>query len=185
MLIMSPVNSSMVFLSRRCIETNLLECLNGWILALHDRKSVIALYVDFEKAFDSVSHNKLCHKLLSYGIHGNLFSLLENFFADRSQCTRVDNSCSTKINLCSGVIQGSCLGPLLFILYTNYIVQLFDGLCVCKLYADDLKLYSMVESPTDLQSIGCIKYRLFKWAYTWQLGIAYKSVLLCLLAVTV
>jgi len=73
-LMMSSVNSSM-FLSRRCTETNLLECLNGWILALHDRKSVIALYVDFAKAFDSVSHNKLCQKLLSYGIHGNLFRL--------------------------------------------------------------------------------------------------------------
>jgi len=47
---------------------------------------------------------------------------------------------NTNIKLSSGVIQGSCLGPLLFILYTNDIVQLFDGLCDCKLYADDLKL---------------------------------------------
>ena len=93
----------------------------------------MALYVDFAKASDSVSHNKLCHKLLSYGIAGNMYSLLENFLADRSQYTRVGNSCSTKINLCSGVIQGSCLSPLPFILYINDIVQLFDVLCVCKL----------------------------------------------------
>jgi len=163
------------FLSRRCTETNLLECLNDWTLALHDHKSVTALYVDFAKAFDSVSHNKLCHKLLSYGIAGNLYSLLENFLADRSQCTRVGNSCSTKINLCSGVIQGSCLGPLLFILYINDIVQLFDGLCVCKLYADDLKLYSIVESPFDPQTMQDALNRLFKWADTWQLGISYKK----------
>ena len=90
------------FLSRRC--TNLFECLNDWTLALHNRKSVIALYVDFAKAFDSVSHNKLCHKLLSYGIDGNLYSLLENFLADRSQCTRVGNSCSMNIRLSSSVI---------------------------------------------------------------------------------
>jgi len=101
----------------------------------------MALYIDFAKAFDTVSHNKLCHKLLSYSIDGNLYSLLENFLAERLQCTRVGNSCSTKISLRSGVIQGSCLGPLLFVLYVNDIVQLFDGLCVCKLYADDLKLY--------------------------------------------
>jgi len=163
------------FLSRRCTESNLLECLNDWTLALHNRKSVIALYVDFAKAFDSVSHNKLCHKLLSYGIDGSLFSLLENFLADRSQCTRVGNSYSTKISLRSGVIQGSCLGPLLFILYTNDIVQLFDGLCICKLYADDLKLYSTVESPTDLQSMQDALNRLLKWSDTWQLGIAYKK----------
>jgi len=60
------------FLSRRCTEGNLLECLNDWTLALHNRKSVIAPYVDFAKAFDSVSHNKLCHKFLSYGIDDNL-----------------------------------------------------------------------------------------------------------------
>jgi len=163
------------FLSRRCTETNLLECLNDWTLALHDRKSVMAVYVDFAKAFDSVSHKKLCHKLLSYGIDGNLYSLLENFLADRSQCTRVGNSYSTQINLCSGVIQGSCLGPLLFILYINDIVQLFDGLCVCKLYADDLKLYSIVESPTDHQTMQYALNRLFKWADTWQLNISYKK----------
>ena len=56
------------FLSRRCTETNLLERLNDWTLALHDCKSVIALYVDFAKAFNSVSHNKLCQKLLSITI---------------------------------------------------------------------------------------------------------------------
>jgi len=103
----------------------------------------------------------------------------------RSQCTRVGNSGATKINLHSGVIQGSCLGPLLFILYTIDIVQLFDDLCVSKLYADDLKRYSMFESPADLQSIQDALNGLFKWADTWQLGIAYKNVLLCLLAVTV
>ena len=55
------------FLSRECTESNLLECLNDRTLALNNRKSVIALYVYFAKAFDGVSHYKLCHKLLSYG----------------------------------------------------------------------------------------------------------------------
>ena len=42
----------------------------------------------------------------------------------------------------SGVIQGSCLGPILIVLYINDIVKLFDEQCICKLYADDLKLYT-------------------------------------------
>jgi len=133
------------------------------------------LYVDFARASDSVSYNKLCHKFLSYGIDDNLYSLLENFLADRSLCTRVGNSCSTNIYLSGGVSQSSCLSPLLFILYINDIVQLVDGLCVCKLYADDLKLYSVVESPTDPQTMQDALNRLFKWADTWQLGISYKK----------
>jgi len=48
-------------------------------------------------------------------------------------------------------------------------------LCVCKLYADDLKLYSVVESPIDPQTMQDALNRLFKWAYTWQLGISYKK----------
>jgi len=64
---------------------------------------------------------------------------------------------------------------LLFILYINDTVQLFDGLCVCKLYADNLKLYSVVKSPTDPQIMQDAWNRLFKWADTWQLGISYKK----------
>ena len=48
-------------------------------------------------------------------------------------------------------------------------------MCVCKLYADDLKLYSVVESPIDPQTMQDALNRLFKWAYTWQLGISYKK----------
>ena len=81
----------------------------------------------------------------------------------------------TKISLRSGVIQGSCLGPLLFILYVNDIVQLFDGLCVCKLYADDLKLYLIVESRTDPQTMQHALNKLLKSADTWQLAISYNK----------
>ena len=64
---------------------------------------------------------------------------------------------------------------LLFILYINDTVQLFDGLCVCKLYADNLKLYSVVKSPIDPQIMQDALNRLFKWADTWQLAISYKK----------
>ena len=51
----------------------------------------------------------------------------------------------------------------LFVLYVNDIVQLFDGLCVCKLYADDLKLYSIVQSTTDTQTMQDALDKLLKW----------------------
>ena len=50
------------FLSTRSTSTNLLENLQDWTLAIRDKKSVFAVYIDFAKAFDTVSHNKLLHK---------------------------------------------------------------------------------------------------------------------------
>ena len=61
------------FLKKHSTTTNLMESLNDWTLSLSNHKSVLIAYIDFQKAFDSVSHPKLLHKLSSYGIHGNLF----------------------------------------------------------------------------------------------------------------
>ena len=58
----------------------------------------------------------------------------------------VGNALSSMKPLTSGVVQGSCLGPLLFVIYINDIVTLFDGQCTCKLYADDMKLYTIVHA---------------------------------------
>ena len=63
------------------------------------------------------------------------------------QCTRVGSSVSSMHYLSSGVIQGSCLGPLMFVIYINDVVKLFDEHCVAKLYADDLKMYMHANLP--------------------------------------
>jgi len=65
------------FLSTRSTSTNLLENLQDWTLAIRDKKSVFAVYIDFAKAFDTVSHNKLLHKLSCYGIRGNLLNWIK------------------------------------------------------------------------------------------------------------
>ena len=64
---------------------------------------------------------------------------IQNFLTDRTHSTRVGNYLSSIQYLTSGVIQGSCLGPILFVLYMNDIVSVFDQCCVSKLYANDLK----------------------------------------------
>ena len=56
------------FLKKHSTVTNLLESVNDWTFALSNRKSVVIAYIDFQKAFDSVSHPKLIHKLISYGV---------------------------------------------------------------------------------------------------------------------
>jgi len=105
------------FLSRRSTDGNLLECINDWTLALSNRNSVGAVYVDFSKAFDSVCHTKLIAKLSAVGIGGNLLSWIGEFLRDRTHCTKVGSSISAPTRVLSGVPQGSVLGPLLFVLY--------------------------------------------------------------------
>jgi len=60
---------------------------------------------------------------------------------------------SSPRQLISGVVQGSVLGPLLFLLYVDDVVKLFSSSALCKLYADDLKLYSIIQtSASELQN---------------------------------
>ena len=54
--------------------------MNDWTLVVRDRRSMDVIYFDFAKAFDSVSHPKLVHKLEAYGICGNLLNILTVFY---------------------------------------------------------------------------------------------------------
>ena len=76
-------------------------------------------YVDFAKAFDSVCHSKLVAKMRQYGIEGSLLEWISDFLSDRSHRTRVGAELSDGAAIISGVVQGSCLGPVLFLLFIN------------------------------------------------------------------
>ena len=126
------------FLARKSTVTNMLSCMN---CALMNRSSVAVAYIDFQKAFDSVCHTKLFCKLQSMGFTGNLLQWLVNFLTGRWQSTRVGNCMSDPARIISGVIQGSCIGPLLFLLYVNSLAGIFDYDVTCHLFADDVKLF--------------------------------------------
>jgi len=105
--------------------TNLLACFNDWTLALQDHCGVNVVYIDFAKAFDSVSHVKLIHRLKSYGIGDPLLLWIKNYLFDRFHCTRVGSVLSDFVYLISEVVQGSGLGPLLFVLYINELQKYY------------------------------------------------------------
>ena len=150
------------FLSKRSTGTNLLSCFQDWQLSVKDNKLVDAIYLDFRKAFDSLVHSKILVKLSSYGIGFELLSWIQSFLTGRSQRVIVDNALSKPINVSSGVVQGSVLGPLIFILFINDIVDCLstDGLNTtsCCIFADDLKLYSSYESTCVYSSLSTPKH---------------------------
>ena len=101
---------------------------------------VDCVFIDFKKAFDSVCHNKLLIKLAAYGINGNLLGWINSFLSGRKQRVLVNNCYSEWSNVISSVPQGSVLGPILFLLYINDIVDIVHG-CKIKLFADDIKVF--------------------------------------------
>ena len=107
-----------------------------------------AVALDISKAFDRVWHAGLLHKLKSYGISGQIFSLISSFLSNRRLRVVLDGKSSQEYPVNAGVPQGSILGPTLFLLY---IIDLPDDvICDIAIYADDTTLYSRCDRASDL-----------------------------------
>ena len=104
----------------------------------HDLKYVV--YLDVQKAFDSVSHDILLDKQYLYGIRGIVHDWFRSYLLNRQQYVFVNNICSDICGIKYGVPQGSVLGPLFFLIYNNDIRNALSDARV-KLFADDTNLF--------------------------------------------
>ena len=95
------------------------------------------------------------------------------FLSDRTQCVRVSTSLSSYRPVISGVPQGSVLGPLLFNVYINDITDSFSDDITAKLFADDIKLYTLVTTSISLQNFQIHLDHIHAWSIIlWQLSIS-------------
>ncbi len=87
--------------------------------ALNDKNFCIGLFLDLRKAFDVCSHDILLRKLKKYGINGNTHKWFSSYPKDRVQVVDINGSTSSPNIFNISVIQGSILGPILFLIYIN------------------------------------------------------------------
>ena len=116
--------------------------------AFNRSRATRAVALDISKAFDRLWLAGLLHKLQSYGISGQIFSLISSFLSDRCLQVVLDGKSSQEYPVNPGVPQCSILGPTLFLLYINDIPD--DVICDIAIYADDTTLYSKCDQASDL-----------------------------------
>ena len=159
------------FLKERSAEIQLLCATDDWKKNIDKGFQIDLIYLDLKKAFDKVPHKRLVKKLRKYGLSssGSSFSLLQwitDFLTGRKQVVCVEGCLSNaEEEVLSGVPQGSILGPLLFNLYINDLVEGIKSDIL--LYADDTKLYRVISSCEDIHHLQADLQRIDDWMKKW------------------
>uniref|UniRef100_A0A3B3H5U1 Reverse transcriptase domain-containing protein n=1 Tax=Oryzias latipes TaxID=8090 RepID=A0A3B3H5U1_ORYLA len=128
------------FRARRSTSMAIMHLVDHISSSIEKKKFTVGVFVDLQKAFDTLNHTMLLSRLQKYGFRGIAYSWLESYLINRCQYVYFNNEKSDMCPVTCGVPQGSLLGPILFILYINDLCKVSD-LLNCVLYADDTTLY--------------------------------------------
>lgn len=135
------------FRSGLSCTTQLTEFIHDVAEGIDRGVQIDAVFLDFRKAFDVVSHSLLLTKLSYLGIPSRLLGWIQDYLYARRQRVLINGVTSQSVQVLSGVPQGSVLGPLLFLVFVN---DLPSELCSrVRLYADDCVLYRSVTCAND------------------------------------
>ena len=138
------------FLTGKSCGTQLIGFCDSLAISLNNKIRTDVIYFDFAKAFDSVRHDIILHKLkFQFSIDGLLLGFLVNYLKGRTQSVVLGNSKSSSKAVVSGVPQGSILGPTLFVLFLNDITNGLNENTNILMYADDTKIWREIKEEDD------------------------------------
>ena len=155
------------FRSKRSCETQLVTLIEDLMQNSIAGNQTDLVLLDFSKAFDKVSHQKLLLKLHRYGIRGPTLKWIQAFLSDRTQTVVIDNEKSATVPVTSGVPQGSVLGPILFLIYINDLPDKTRS--KVQLFADDTAIYLAVSNLEDAQILQQDLDHLHLWELDWDM----------------
>ena len=133
------ISNQTEFIRDHNISDALLEFLENAYGAMNKNKVFLVVFLDFPKAFDTVDHGTLLHKLKFYGFRGKSIQWLSSFLSNRTQFVELGNKRSSLCKISIGVSQSSTLGPLLFLIYINDFLKSLSNLNAIN-FSDDTTL---------------------------------------------
>lgn len=151
--------------SRSC-ETQLATFIHDLTQNHNNNTQTDIIIMDFAKAFDKVPHKRLQYKLKYYGITGNTHAWITDFLSHRTQTVILEGKHSHKIPVTSGVPQGTCLGPILFLIYINDLHEYMKH-STLRLFADDSIIYKTIHKQEDTQKLQHDLDNAGQWEHDW------------------
>ena len=138
------------FQANKSTELAVNEITNCIINSFENKESAFGIFLDFAKAFDTVNHQILISKVEHYGIRGTPLNWFKSYLGNRQQCTDIEGTLSSMSVIKCGVPQGSILGPFLFLIYINDIVN-SSSILKFTLFADDTTIFFSSKPSPALQ----------------------------------
>ncbi len=143
---------------------------------MSSKKCVGCVFLDFRKAFDNVNHPILLYKMDRYGIRGKSLCIFTLYLSNRKHYVCIDGIYSESLESTVSVPQGSCLGPLLFFIYTNDLNYLLENEVNPVLFADDTSIAYCCEDPAVLGvKLNCWLYKILDWCNYNKLALNNKK----------
>ena len=153
------------FLPEKSCTTQMIHFIDNLALGIQEQGRNDVIYFDFAKAFDSVNHDVILHKLkYQFNIDGTMLNFLKSYLQNRKQCVVIEGAKSSTVNVNSGVPQGSIIGPLLFVLFINDMQACISPETNIALYADDTKIWRRINHHSDSEALQRDIDALYEWS---------------------